>query len=153
MKSSTEIKKLIKTWEGCSLRAYICPAGRLTIGYGHTGSDVSPGMKITQQTADELFESDIARFEAELQRWMQIDHVKPLTQNQYDALVSFAYNVGTVALRRSTLWKKVCANPSDSDIADEFRKWVHAKGKVLPGLVKRRATEANIYTTGNYERP
>lgn len=149
MKASNEIKELIKSWEGCRLTAYRCPAGVLTIGYGHTGADVIPNLRISQDRAAELFEADLARFEAELNRWMVIDRAT-LDQRQYDAVLSFAYNVGTTALRRSTLWKKVCANPADPAIPAEFRKWVHAGGKVMPGLVKRREREAAIFSNGIY---
>ena len=150
MKASREIKEFIKASEGLRLTAYRCPAGVLTIGYGHTGSDVLPGMRITEARAVELFESDLVRFEAELGRWMAIDGVPTLGQNRYDAVLSFAYNVGTSALRRSTLWKKVCADPSDPSVPAEFRKWVHAGGKVMPGLVRRRKREAAIYSKGDY---
>ena len=150
MKASNEIKELIKGWEGLRLTAYRCPAGKLTIGYGHTGSDVIPGLRISAERADELFEADLARFEAELNRWMTIDGAS-LGQRQYDAVLSFAYNVGTSALRRSTLWKKVCADADGPSIPAEFRKWIHAGGKVLPGLVKRREREALIYAGGKYD--
>lgn len=78
---------------------------------------------------------------------MAVDGVPALTQGQYDALVSFAYNTGISALRGSTLWRKVKANPADPAIPAEFRRWVNSGGKQLPGLVKRRAEEARIYTS------
>lgn len=149
MKASEEIKELIKGWEGLRLTAYRCPAGVLTIGYGHTGPDVIPGLRISRERAAELFEADLARFEAELNRWMTIDGAS-LGQAQYDAVLSFAYNVGTSALRRSTLWKKACKNADDPSIPAEFRKWTRAGGNVLPGLVKRREREAAIYAGGDY---
>lgn len=145
MRASERIKSKIKEWEGCRLTAYRCPAGVLTIGYGHTGSDVTSGLRITQATADRMFDTDMARFDIELCRWMAIDGVHGLKQWQYDALVSFAYNLGIGALRDSTLWRKVKANPNDPTIPAEFMRWVHSKGAVLPGLVKRRAEEASIY--------
>ncbi len=151
MKASKEIKEFIRYWEGLRLTAYRCPAGTLTIGYGHTGPDVFPGQRISPAFAEKLLEEDIARFEAELDRWGQIDRLPELTQHRYDALLSFAYNVGTSALRRSTLWRKLCADPSDPAIPAEFRRWVHAGGKVLPGLVKRREREAQIYEHGKYD--
>lgn len=132
-------------WEGCRLTAYRCPGGVLTIGYGHTGSDVTPGQTISQQTADSLFDKDLARVEDELQRWMRVDGVPRLTQGQYDALVSFAYNLGVPRLRSSTLWRKVIMCPSDQSIAAEFMRWVNAGGKRMPGLVRRREQEAQIY--------
>ena len=146
MKASERIKTLIKGWGGCRLEAYRCPAGVPTIGYGHTGPDVAQGLRITQAHAERLFEGDIARFEDELQRWMRIDSVPGLTQGQYDALLSFAYNTGITALRRSTLWRKVCADPSDPSVPAEFSRWVNAGGRRMPGLVARREEEARIYT-------
>lgn len=145
MKASDRIRNLIMGWEGCRLTAYRCPGGVLTIGYGHTGSDVTPGLTISQQTADELFDKDLARVEDELQRWMHIDGVPRLTQGQYDALVSFAYNLGVPRLRSSTLWRKVIMCPSDPSVAAEFMRWVNAGGKRMPGLVSRREQEAQIY--------
>lgn len=147
MKASEEIKEMIKRLEGCRLTAYRCPGGVWTIGYGHTGSDVHRGQRISQQKAEQLFSADLGRFEDELQQWMKVDGAPALRQGQYDALLSFAYNVGISALRRSTLWRKVKANPDDPTIPEEFGRWVHSNGKVLPGLVARRQEEAKIYTT------
>lgn len=149
MKASNNIKILMKQWEGLKLNAYRCPAGVLTIGYGHTGKDVVAGLKITRERAEELFESDIAKFERTLDKQINADKVQTLTQGQYDALLSFAYNVGMANLKSSTLWRKVKANPNDESIGNEFRRWVWAttsKGKVqLPGLIKRRSKEAEVY--------
>ena len=141
MKTSDKIKKMIKAWEGCRLKAYKCPAGVWTIGYGHT-EGVKPGMLVSQSEADAMFDEDIEKFEA---------HVRPLvngiglTQNQYDALVSLAYNIGVSALAKSTLLKKVKADPNDITIQGAFGQWTKSRGKVLPGLVKRRAAEAAHY--------
>lgn len=145
MEASEKIKQFIKEQEGCRLTAYRCPSGVWTIGYGHTGADVKRGKTIAQAEAEALFDNDLRRFEAELSRAMKADGAPALTQSQYDALLSFAYNVGIGALRRSTLWRKVMANPSDPTIGAEFCKWVHSGKNVLPGLVKRRREEANIY--------
>lgn len=146
MKASEKIKSKIKEWEGCRLTAYRCPAGLLTIGYGHTGKDVCQGLTINKATADYLFEKDIAEFETQLDRALKEDKVPALTQGQYDALLSIAYNIGITKLRgQSTLWRKLRANPSDSTIPAEFNRWVYGGGKVLPGLVKRRQQESEIY--------
>lgn len=145
MTPSDDIKRFIKEQEGCQLTAYHCPAGVLTIGWGHTGSDVFEGRRISQAKADSIFEDDIRRFAATLDDWMAVDRCPALAQHQYDALLSFAYNVGISAFRCSTLWRKVCHDPADCTIPNEFRRWVHSKGKVLPGLVARRAKEAKIY--------
>lgn len=141
MVPSKEIKDKIKRWEGCRLTAYRCPAGVLTIGYGHTGPGVKEGMTITQKQADETFESDLLEFTSNVRRLLPCG----LKQCQFDALISFAYNCGSGNLGKSTLLKKVKANPDDPTIRTEFMKWNKAGGKVLAGLTKRRAAEADHY--------
>lgn len=133
---------LIKQHEGCRLTAYLCPAKVLTIGYGHTGSDVKAGMTITQAQAEQLLKDDVKRFEIGVSA---LTAGITLTQNQYDALVSFAFNVGLSAFTTSTLLKKLRVNPKDPSIADEFAKWRNGGGQILPGLVARRQQEANLY--------
>ena len=131
--------ELIKSFEGLRLRAYLCPAKVWTIGYGHTG-DVRGGQVITQSQADDLLKQDLRRFEIAVRKLVKV----PLTQNQFDALVSFAYNVGEAALSRSTLLRKLNAG----DLAGtklEFAKWNKGGGKVLAGLTRRRADEANLF--------
>lgn len=144
MKITELMKSKIKEWEGCRLVAYRCPAGLWTIGYGHTGSDVMEGKRITQNEADALFDKDVGVFE----RWMTLliehNHVT-LSQCQFDAVVSFCYNVGCGKFERSTLWKKIKACAGDLSISDEFRKWNKGGGRVLPGLVKRREWEVKRY--------
>lgn len=146
MKLSESIKKKIKGWEGCRLTAYRCPAGVLTIGYGHTGKDVTPGMRITQSEADALFEADIDRFAARIAP--QFAGVA-IDNNQFDALVSLSYNIGSLSVKAPTLLRKVKADPSDPTIRAEFLRHVNARVngvlKPLPGLVKRRAAEADHY--------
>lgn len=142
MRVSESAKRKIMEMEGCRLKAYRCPSGVLTIGYGHTGADVKPGMEITQEQAESLFGKDIERF------CSSVDVViggANLTQCQHDALVSFAYNVGIGAFGTSTLLKKVKSWPDNPAIRDEFAKWVYGGGKRLPGLVKRRGWEAARY--------
>ena len=141
MKTSEKIRSMIKAWEGCRQKAYRCPAGVWTIGYGHT-EGVRAGMSITQQEADRLFEEEIEKFEKQVRPL--VDGVG-LTQNQYDALVSLAYNIGVGGLKKSTLLKKVKADPNDPGIRASFMQWVRGGGKVLPGLQKRRLAEANHY--------
>ncbi|MDE7393546.1 MAG: lysozyme [Muribaculaceae bacterium] len=150
MKASRRIKEKIKEFEGCRLTAYRCPAGVWTIGYGHTGSDVRPGRQIDQQEADRLFEGDIGKFDDELSMWLQVEGVGELKQHQYDALVSFAYNVGISALRHSTLLKKLKSGETPEAVATEFARWVNAGGKRSAGLVIRRASEAKIFINGDY---
>lgn len=145
MELSKFIKDKIKAWEGCELTAYRCAAGVLTIGYGHTGPDVKPGMRITQDKANELFEADIRRFAASVEPLLA---GITLNNAQFDALVSLAYNIGPGRLAGSTLLRKVKANPADPGIRSEFLRFVYAGGKVLSGLVKRRDAEAKHYFDG-----
>jgi lysozyme len=138
---------IIKKYEGLKLNAYICPANVPTIGFGSTfypdGRRVKLGDKITLQEAESILLHDIKRFEKEV-----ISSVKmEITNNQLSALISFVYNVGASAFRKSTLLKKVNANPTDLTIHNEFMRWTRAGGKVLPGLVKRRAEESKLYFT------
>lgn len=145
MKASDNVKKIIKEFEGCRLKAYLCPANRWTIGYGHVGFDVLPGMEITQAEADKLFDLDLSGFEHELNKLLDFGKVRGLKQGQYDALLSFAYNVGMSQLKDSTLWRKVRTDPADSTIPAEFRRWVYAGGVKLLGLERRRAAEAAMW--------
>lgn len=136
----TRNKEIIKQSEGLRLEAYLCPAGVWTIGYGHTGKDVVEGMKITRGEAEKLLEGDLEKFEKDILKMVKVG----LTQNQFDALVSFTYNVGGGALKTSTLLKKLNAGDY-MGAADEFLKWTKAGGKELPGLVKRRRTERALF--------
>ena len=146
MELSQKIKQMIKGWEGCKLTAYRCPAGVLTIGYGHTGPDVTPGKTITQAEADSLFATDVRKFAAKV---APLFAGVALNNNQFDALVSLSYNIGSLAVKAPTLLRKVKVNPNDPSIRAEFLKHVNARVngvlKQLPGLVKRRTAEANHY--------
>ena len=139
MKSTNYAILLIKSFEQLRLNSYLCPAGKWTIGYGHT-EGVNRGMLITEKTADAFLKQDIQKAEAEVNR---ID--ANLTQEQFDALVSFVFNVGPQAFRYSTLRKLIERNPGDPKIANEFRRWVYAGNTMLPGLVKRREQEIKLY--------
>jgi lysozyme len=139
MKLSKAGADLIKKYEGCRLKAYKCPAGIWTIGYGHTGN-VKEGQVITQSQADELFDKDVQRFIGGVYKLIKVE----INQLQFDALVSFAYNCGIGALQKSTLLELV--NKKDfSGAVKEFARWNKASGKVLPGLSKRRAEEAELF--------
>lgn len=132
---------LIKKFEGLKLESYKCPAGLWTIGYGNTQWE--NGFRVLENQV-----IDIQRAEKLLMFWVNKYAEKidlKVNQNQFDALVSFAYNVGITNFNNSTLKKKVIANPNDATIRDEFMKWVSSRGKQLPGLVKRREAEANLY--------
>lgn len=140
MKTSFEGKKIIKFYEGLRLEAYLCPAGVWTIGYGHTGIDVYEGLKITSTRAEYLLSSDLIRFELGIRNYVKV----ALNQNQFDALVSFAYNVGLGAFASSTLLKKL--NQKDYvGASEEFENWVYANGKVLAGLTERRKSEKELF--------
>jgi len=132
---------LIKEFEGCKLTAYRDAVGILTIGYGSTGAHVKPGMKITQGEAEALLRADLDRFENAVSKM-----APTATDNQFAALVSLAFNAGAENLRTSTLLKKHLAGDHEGAKA-EFARWKFAGGKVLNGLVRRRAAEASLYST------
>jgi len=130
---------IVKQFEGCKLKAYVCPAGVLTIGYGSTGPHVKAGMTITQDQAEELLRSDLRRFEDYVDQ-----HCTPSTDNQFSALVSFCFNVGEGNLRTSTL-RRMHKAGDYVGAQGQFERWNRGGGKVLAGLVKRRAAEAALY--------
>lgn len=147
MKISKTGLELVKHFEGCQLKAYYCPAGKLTIGYGHTGASVKPGMTITQEQADVILASDMERFEKAVS-----DRVKvPLEQGQFDALVSFAFNVGANALQNSTLLKLLNAGKI-IEAVQQFGRWnkITKNGQKVAskGLTRRRLAEAYLFATG-----
>jgi lysozyme len=139
MQISEQGLDLIRRFEGLRLDAYRCPAGHMTIGYGHTGPDVREGARISVEQAEELLRADAMRFEEGVARL-----AGPCTQGQYEALVSFAFNLGLGALRSSTLLK-LHRIGQHRLAAAEFARWIHAGGRKLPGLVRRRAAEAERY--------
>jgi lysozyme len=133
---------IVKRFEGCKLKAYKCPAGIWTIAYGRT-TNVKPGDTCTQRQADDWLEAEFDEFELRVQ---SLIGKAPTTDNQLIALVSFAYNVGIGALAGSTLLKKHRGG-YHAAAKLEFAKWTKGGGKVLPGLVKRRAAEAELYAS------
>ena len=139
MKSSELLSNKIIEFEGCKLTAYKCPAGVWTIGVGHT-KGVKQGQTITKAQAMTLLKGDLLPCE---------NYVNNLgvckTQGQFDALVDFAFNLGTAALGRSTLLKYIRAKKPEQYIREEFGKWVNSKGMRLKGLVIRRQWEADRY--------
>ena len=145
MKLNKESSELIKSFEGCKLKAYQCSAKKWTIGYGNTffedGTPVVAGNAISQQKAEDMFELIANEFAAKVAKLVTSN----VTDNQFGALVSFAYNCGVVNLQKSTLLKKVNANHNDPSIKAEFLKWNKASGKVLAGLTRRREAESNLY--------
>ena len=127
---------LIKKYEGCKLTSYICPAGVLTIGYGHTGKDVKPNQTITKKKAISLLKKDLARFERHVQSY---NYIYEWTDNEFSALVSFAYNIGNID--QLTAY----GTRTRSQIRRAMVKYVKANGKTLAGLVKRRKAELKLF--------
>lgn len=145
--------ELIKHFEGCRLKAYRCPAGIWTIGYGNTrytnGDKVKEGDRITQEEANALFQKTVDEFEHQVRLLLGSELCTKLHPHSISALVSFAYNVGTTAFAKSTLLKIIKQNKNNlKDIRIQFMKWVNANGKVLNGLVARREAEYNLYEKG-----
>lgn len=140
MKISQKGMDLVKSFEGLKLKAYKDSVGILTVGWGSTGSHVTAGMTITKEQAEQLLKKDLERFEKGV-----CDLVKvPLNQNQFDALVSFSFNLGLGNLKSSTLLKKL--NSSDYiGASKEFERWNRAGGKVLAGLTRRRVAERDLF--------
>lgn len=140
MKISQKGVKLIQDFEGLALKAYKDPVGILTWGYGSTGPHVTPDKIGTKKDAEELLKKDLERFEKGVSDLVKV----PLNQNQFDALVSFSFNLGLGNLKSSTLLKKL--NASDyTGASKEFERWNRAGGKVLNGLTRRRIAERDLF--------
>lgn len=144
MKTSDFGRAFITRWEGCHLKAYLCPANVWTIGVGHTAAMGNPtpvsGMKITQDEADAILARDLSQIERDIIASVKVK----LAQKQFDTLVSFVFNVGIGAFRKSTLLKKLNAGDYAA-VPEELMKWTRAGGKVLQGLVNRRKAEADLW--------
>lgn len=138
---------LIKSFEGLKLTAYLDSVKVPTIGYGTIkypdGKAVKLGDKITKKQAEEYIKADLEYFTKNVKQSL----TKELTENQFNALVSFTYNLGVGNLKSSTLLKRVNLNPEDPAIRTEFMKWINAGGKPLEGLKRRREAEADLYFT------
>jgi len=145
MKVNADGYALLKKFEGCRLKAYLCPANVWTIGYGNTfyedGTKVKEGDVITQARAEQLAKNVIDKFAVSVRALI----TQTLNENQFSACVSLAYNIGTGGFKKSSVLRKVNANPNDPTIADSFRLWNKGGGKVLAGLVKRREAEIALY--------
>ena len=142
MTPSKDCYNLIKHFEGCSLTAYPDPATGgepWTIGYGHTGPEVHPGMTITQEKADQLLTEDAVRVGNQVAKYVHV----PLDQCEFDALVAFVFNVGIGNFFKSTLLRKLNAGDYEG-AAKELPKWDKAAGKVMAGLTKRREAEKEL---------
>lgn len=139
MKISKNGLDLIKHFEGCELEAYKCPAGVWTIGYGHIKTAVE-GMTITQHQADDMLIEEMNEYEGYINNSVRVD----LTQNQFDAMVSWVYNLGNGNLNASTLLKVL--NSADyAGVPAQMMRWNKAGGKVLEGLTRRRQAEADLF--------
>jgi lysozyme len=140
------MRQLIEGFEGLRLEPYADVVGVPTIGYGHTGDDVTlDADPITQEQADQLLQADLERFEAAVTDMCTGD----TSQQQFDALVSFSYNLGENALRHSTLLRFHNAG-NYQQAAGQFALWNHAGGQVVAGLTRRRAAEEAVYAEGDY---
>lgn len=147
MKASEKCLDLIRRFEGFRSKPYRCPAGVPTIGYGSTRyADGTPvkltDAAITQAQADDIMRATLGEYENAVNRYV----TAPMNQNEFDALVDFAYNAGAKNLLTSTLLRKLNAGDR-AGAAKEFDRWVYANGQVLPGLVKRRMAERNLFET------
>lgn len=132
-------RSLIKHFEGLRLDAYRCAAGRLTIGWGHTAG-VRPGQHITVAEAERLLTADIAPIER-LLNVLDLD----LSQEQFDALVSWIFNLGRANFEHSTLLRRLMEGASKEEVAAQIVRWTYADGRQLRGLMERRAVEANTF--------
>lgn len=145
MKTGTEGIELIKHFEGFYPTAYLCPAGKLTIGYGHTKEAGPPvvnwGDRVTEPEACNILRRDLTSVETDVFSAITAS----LTQCQFDALVSFTFNLGIGALRRSTLRKIINAGGDGELVAREFVRWNKCGGKPLAGLTRRRRAEAALW--------
>ena len=139
MRTGPQGIELIRHFEGCCLDAYLCPAGVWTIGYGHT-ADVKEGDSIDQEAAEAFLIEDLEKFEQAVTRLVEV----PLTQQQFDALVSWTFNLGAGNLAESTLLRKL-NNYQYAEVPEQMMRWVRAGGQVLEGLVRRRAAEAALF--------
>lgn len=144
MKTSSDGIEVMHFYEQCKLEAYPDPGSAdghpWTIGWGHTGPEVVPGLVWTQEQADEAFKADLVRFESAVNHAVMVN----ITQSEFDALVAFAYNLGERALKTSTLLRKL--NAGDKEGARrEFERWNKNDGKVMRGLTRRRASESALF--------
>jgi lysozyme len=135
--------ELIKHFEGCKLKAYLCPAKVWTCGYGATGADVGRGTVWTQEDADDRLAKDLVKFERAAARMVRV----PVTEGQKSALISLMYNIGSTAFQESTLLKLLNAKDYRGAGA-QFGRWTKAGGRSLNGLVARRDAEAKLFMEG-----
>jgi lysozyme len=142
---SEEGISLIKKFEGCELRSYQDAVDVWTVGYGHT-KDVKPGQMITKEEAEEMLIEELTEYCSYVETAVEV----PLHQNQFDALVSWTYNLGPTNLNSSTMLKKLNAGEYE-DIPEQIKRWNKAGGKVLPGLERRRLAESLLFEGKKWE--
>lgn len=143
MRADDAAYELLRDFEGLRLYAYLCPAGVWTIGYGHTGEGVRPGMSIKLSEAEALLKSDVEAVEQAITPLIKVQ----LNTNQFGALVCFAFNIGMAAFARSTLLARLNRGEFAA-IPNELRRWSHARGIKLPGLVRHREAETALWCRG-----
>ena len=142
MKASANALNIIRFYESCKQKAYKCPSGVLTIGYGHTGNDVKENQVIGITTANFYLEQDIIEFED------QINALNlSLNQNQFDAVISIVFNIGIGNFKNSTLFEYIEKSPNDARICQAFCMWIKAGEMYIKGLARRRLAEATLYFT------
>lgn len=150
--TSREVLDKIKSWEGLELKAYKDIGGILTIGYGHTSAaghpKVTEDMVISKVEAEAILIQDLKKYEQCVQSCVEV----PLTDNQFGALVSFCYNVGTGSFKKSTLLKKLNQGRYD-EVPNELMRWNKVKGKVSVGLNNRRIAECGLWAEGLVAAP
>ncbi len=139
MNTSAEGISLIKKFEGCELTAYQCSAGVWTIGYGHT-KGIEEGMEISQEEAEQMLVDELHEYENYINKYV----TAPLSQNQFDAMVSWVYNLGPANLKASTLLKVLNAEDYDG-VPAQIKRWNKAGGEILDGLIRRREAEARLF--------
>lgn len=139
MRTNTAGVEIIKKFEGCRLDSYLCPAEKWTVGYGHTKT-AKPRQTITQDKADFLLALDLADAEAAVSSIVTV----PLNENQFSALVSFTFNLGAGALKKSTLLKKLNAG-NYASVPEQLRRWIHIGSAPSLGLVRRRKAEIELW--------
>lgn len=143
MKISNKGLEIIKKSEGLRLKPYFCPAKVKTIGYGHVirKNEGYLNSEITEEEAESLLRKDVVISERGVNSHVTVK----LTQGQFDALVSFVFNLGSGSLAKSTLLKMLNAGEDSKDVAKQFGRWINAGGKKLSGLIKRREEEARLF--------
>lgn len=140
MKASSEGRQRLQAFEGLRLAAYKDEGGVWTVGYGHTGSQVGPRTKITREQAEKLLEGRLEEVAASVTALVKV----PVSQAQFDALVSLTYNIGAGAFKRSTLLRKLNAGDY-AGAAEQFMRWRYVRGVESMGLLKRRKAERDLF--------